>query len=318
MAALFRKILSPVYFDETSPVALEYARHFARQNDGTVYLLHVVPSDELHLLRKVYRPEEGGGADTSWAQKVAREKLQTMAQEHLPGVRCEIITHLSSGPAVGILEVENALGADLVVITTHGRTGIAHLILGSIAEKVVRESQCPVFTSHRGEKLATAEPFQRVLVPVDIAERSVTALTYARAIAEHSKGTVYPLHIVPTEETDLLLRDVYQAREGTRANLVVAEKVTRQKLQELAQTHLSGVRYEPVVHVSGDPARTILEVERDVRADLIVMATHGFTGLFHLMLGSLTEKMMREASCPVLSLRQPPEGPHRPEAAEQR
>jgi len=97
MAELFRKILSPVYFDETSPAALEYARHFARQNDGTVYLLHVVPTDELHLLRKVYRPEEGGGADTGWAEKVAREKLQTMAQEHLGGVRCEIVTRLSGG-----------------------------------------------------------------------------------------------------------------------------------------------------------------------------------------------------------------------------
>ena len=56
MAELFRKILSPVYFDETSPAALEYARHFARQNDGTVYLLHVVPTDELHLLRKLLVP----------------------------------------------------------------------------------------------------------------------------------------------------------------------------------------------------------------------------------------------------------------------
>jgi len=200
-------------------------------------------------------------------------------------------------------------------MATHGRTGIAHLILGSLAEKVVRESRCPVFTTHRGEKLASTEPFQRILVPVDIAERSVVALTYARGIAEHSKGTVYPLHIVPTEETDLLLRDVYQAREGTRANLVVAEKVAGQKLHELAQTHLSGVRSAPIIHVSGDPARTILEVERDVNADLIVMATHGFTGLFHLILGSLTEKMVREAACPVLSLRQPPESPRRPQVA---
>src|SRR5215510_1874286 len=101
MAALFRKILSPVYFDETSPAALEYARHFARWNDGTVYLLHVVPSDELHLLRKVYRPQEGGGADASWAEKVAREQLQTIAQEHLAGVRHEIVTHLSGDPATG-------------------------------------------------------------------------------------------------------------------------------------------------------------------------------------------------------------------------
>jgi len=61
----FRKILCPVYFDETSPVALQYAQHFANQDDGTVYLFHAVPTDELHLLRKVYRPEEHGGAGES-------------------------------------------------------------------------------------------------------------------------------------------------------------------------------------------------------------------------------------------------------------
>jgi len=304
MTEPFRKILSPVYFDETSPVALQYARYFAQQGGGTVYLLHVVPTDELHLLRKVYRPESGGGADAVWAEKVSREKLQEMAYAHLGEVPYEIVTRLSGDPATGILEAEKELGADLVVMATHGRTGIAHLLLGSVAEKVVRESRCPIFTTRRGEELSSVEPLQKILVPVDIAERSMVALTYARRIAEQSKGTVYPLHIVPTEETDLLLRDVYQAREGTGANLVVAEKVARQKLADLAKEHLSGVRYETVLHVSGDPAKTILEVEREVGADLMVLATHGFTGIFHLLLGSLTEKMVREAGCPVLSLRQ--------------
>jgi len=303
MAEPFRKILSPVYFDETSPVALQYARYFARQGGGTVYLLHVVPTDELHLLRKVYRPEEGGGADTAWAQQIAQEKLQELAQAHLAGVQYETVIRLSGDPATGILEAEKEFGVDLVVMATHGRTGIAHLILGSVAEKVVRESRCPILTTRQGEELPSTEPFQKILIPVDIAERSVAVLTYARRIAEQSKGVVYPLHIVPTEETDLLLRDVYEAREGTRANLVTAEKVARQKLDELAKEHLSTVRYETVLHVSGDPAKTILEVEKDVGADLMVMATHGLTGVFHLLLGSLTEKMMREAGCPVLSLR---------------
>jgi nucleotide-binding universal stress UspA family protein len=218
-------------------------------------------------------------------------------------VQYETVIRLSGDPATGILEAEKELDVDLVVMATHGRTGIVHLLLGSVAEKVVRESRRPIFTTRRGEELPSTEPVQKILVPVDIAERSVTALTYARRIAEQSKGAVYPLHIVPTEETDLLLRDVYQAREGTRANLVTAEKVAKQKLDELAKAHLSTVRYETVLHVSGDPAKTILEVEKDVGAELVVMATHGFTGVFHLLLGSLTEKMVREAGCPVLSLR---------------
>ncbi|HXG22892.1 MAG TPA: universal stress protein [Methylomirabilota bacterium] len=309
MTQLFNKILCPVYFDETSPVALEYARHFAQQSDGVIYLLHVVPTDELHLLRKVYEPERGGGADTVWAERVSRDKLQALARAHLTGIRQEIVTRLNSDPATGILEATRELAPDLVVMGTHGRTGISHLLLGSVAEKVVRESRCPVFTTHRGDALADTKPFQHILVPIDIAEQSAEPLRCARRIAEYSQGTVYPLHVVPTDETDLALRDVYEAREGARANLVKAETVARQKLESLARTYLSGVRYQTELHVSGDPAKTILEIERAVGADLLIMATHGFHGVFHLLLGSLTEKMMREANCPVLSLRQSVEPP---------
>lgn len=315
MTQLFRNILCPVYFDETSPAALEYACHFAQQSQGVVHLLHVVPTDEWHLLRKIYRPEGGGdgGADTVRAEKIAREKMEELARTHLSGVTYEIVTPLNSDPVVGILEAEKEQAADLVVMATHGRTGIAHLILGSVAEKVARESRCPVFSTHRTEALAATKPFQRILVPVDISEHSGEALQYARHVAEYSGGTVHPLHVVPTDETDLLLRDVYEAREGTRVNHVTAEKVANQKLRALAQEHLSGVPYETELHVSGDPATTILEVERAVGADLLIMATHGFHGIFHLLLGSLTEKMMRESSCPVLSLRQRTEAPRRPQ-----
>ena len=68
--------------------------------------------------------------------------------------------------------------------------------------------------------------------------------------------------------------------------------------------HFAGMRYHPELQGSGDPAKTILEVAADIQADLIVMTTHGLSGFFHLLLGSITEKMMREAACPVLAFRQ--------------
>ena len=303
MAGGFRKIVCPVYLDETSPRTLSYARHFAQLGDGTIYLLHVVPTDELHLLRRVYQPDKSGGADISTAERVAREQLEAIAQEHLNDTRYDLLTQFNSNPAAGILEAQKETGADLVVMSSHGRTGLAHLILGSVAERVVRESVCPVLTVRQGDEEATPSAFQHILVPVDIADRSATALICARQIAAQHGGTVYPLHVVPTEDI-YLQRDVYRLQEGEGTNLVRAEKVAKERLAEVSQTYLEGVRYEPVVHVSSDPARTFLEMEKEVGADLLVMATHGFTGLFHLLLGSLTEKMMREAGCPVLALHQ--------------
>jgi nucleotide-binding universal stress UspA family protein len=305
MASSFRQILCPVYFDETSPIALEYARHVAQKTGGTIQLLHVVPTDEIHLLRKVYHPESGGGASIVWAEKVAQDMLMKLAEEHLSDTPHEIVTRTSSDPVTGILAAEKELRSDLVVMATHGRTGLTHFILGSVAEKVVRESSTPVLTTRSDEKLGDVRPFQKILVPIDIAESSNIALIYARQLAEQFHGTVYPLHIVPSDETLLRLRDVYHAREGEHgANLVLAEKTARQRLQELAQEHLSGVPYETVLHVSGDPGKIIIETGRDIGADLMVMATHGVTGILHFLLRSLTEKMVREADCPVLSLHQ--------------
>jgi nucleotide-binding universal stress UspA family protein len=307
MARPFQKILCPVYFDETSPIALEYAQHFAHQNDGTVYLLHAVPTDELHLLRKIYHSAEHGGADVVQAEKSAREQLASLAQRHLRGARYEVVTVQNSDSARAILDAEEKTAADLVVMATHGRTGIAHLILGSVAERVVRESKRPVLTTRRGEALSGAKPFQKILVPVDISDQTNAPLICARRIAEQSGGMLYPLHIVPTDETELLLHDVYEAREDKtshKVNAVVAEKVAHRKLADLAKQHLAGMHYKPLLHVSGDPSKAILDVAADVSADLIVMTTHGVSGFFHLLLGSITEKMMREAHCPVLAFRQ--------------
>lgn len=301
MADAFRRILCPIYLDESSPRVLAHARHFARFGDGTVHLLHVVPTDELHLLSKIYRPDESGGANISNAAEIARQELSAAA-EHLAETRFEVMTAFDSNPAAGILEAAKEMHADLVVMASHGRTGLAHLIVGSVAEKVVRESACPVLTIRQGAD-SEVSAFRKILVPVDIAERSAPALSVARQIAERTGGTVYPLHVVPTEDV-YLQRDVYHAKDGEGTNLVQAEKVAKARLDEVARTHLGGVACEPVVHVSNDPARTFLEMEKDVGADLLVMATHGFTGLFHLLLGSLTEKMMREAGCPVLAIHQ--------------
>ena len=146
MSQLFIRILSPVDFHENSLAALEYAAQFARQYDATVYLLHVIPTDELHLHREVYRPEEGGGADVRWAEKVSKEKLQEIARERLSGgIRHEILTRVGD-TAKSILAVAEEVGAELIVMATHGRSGLSHFFLGSVAEQVVREASCPVLT----------------------------------------------------------------------------------------------------------------------------------------------------------------------------
>lgn len=316
MAELFRKILSRVDFNEPSLAILPYVRRLAQQNNATVYLLHFVSTQELDPSQKMYNPAEyrrgvgeeyrpgvrtGGGME--WThEKIAKENLAKIAQEQLPGVRCEIVARMSDDQAADILKMEKELGADLVAMATEGRTGMAHLLRGSVTEKVVRQSSCPVLSVHKGQELSTAQPLRKILVSVEADDKALDVLTYAGHLARHNDSTVYLLHTVPTEKIDLKMSDVYLPTDGSEPSLVYAEKAAKGHLEAIAQERLSGVRYEPVVHVSGNPGKTLLEVEKDLGANLLVMATHGFTGVFHMLMGSLTERMVRESSCPVLSL----------------
>ncbi len=130
MKALFRKILCPVDFDRVALPALELARKLALQNDASVYLLYVIP----------------GAKSSPDLEQVARDNLRGIARKWLEGkARYQIV--LNSGePAAGVVKTAQALGADVVVMATHGRTGADRARLGSVAERVVRLSTCPVVT----------------------------------------------------------------------------------------------------------------------------------------------------------------------------
>jgi nucleotide-binding universal stress UspA family protein len=136
--------LSPIDFDENSMAALDAAVQVARQNDGTVLLLHVVPLIIPPTGMPVYVDLYKGQEDT------AREKIREIAQKRLQGVKYEAVTRVGD-PAGTILKAARKLGADVIVMSTHGRRGFSRFFLGSVAEVVVREAPCPVLTVRHGE-----------------------------------------------------------------------------------------------------------------------------------------------------------------------
>ena len=143
-----------------------------------------------------------------------------------------------------------------------------------------------------------SEPFRKILCAVDFGPSTKMTIEMARQIAESNKGTVILLHVVP------------MAVEATGQPLMVeplqgAEDDARHRLNYLAAETLTHA-YEILV-VTGEPATTISEVAHEQNADLIVMATHGRTGLKHFFLGSVAERVVREAPVPVMTVRAPAE-----------
>ncbi len=139
MPFLYQRILCPIDFDDNSLVALDAAAELARQGNGTIYLFHVV---QMIMLG----PETGGYIAAYDAQsEEARKKLEAIARDRLASIKHE--TMLAVGePASAILAAIAKISPDLVVMATHGRKGLVHLVLGSVAERVVRESPKPVLT----------------------------------------------------------------------------------------------------------------------------------------------------------------------------
>lgn len=144
MSFPFKRILSPIDFDENSLAALELAAQIARQNEGTVIVFHVVPLIAAAAAMPVYVDAYRGQEET------AKEKLQQIAAKRLRGLKHELLTHLGE-PASAIVRTARRTSADVIVMATHGRRGFSRVMLGSIAEMVLRESPCPVLCVRHGE-----------------------------------------------------------------------------------------------------------------------------------------------------------------------
>jgi universal stress protein A len=138
MLTNFKRVLCPVQFDQNSLAALGVAKDIATANNGKLIVLSVV-SPHVDPTRM------GGAAMAAHDEKLAEQELARIKRDTLGGVEHETVL-LIGNPAEEIIKAEHDYGADLVVMATHGRTGVAHLVLGSVAERVVRESVCPVLT----------------------------------------------------------------------------------------------------------------------------------------------------------------------------
>ena len=152
MPFAFKKILCPVDFDDNSIAALDAAANIARESGATLEVLHVIPiviqpgGMPIHV--DIYSVEE----------ETAKTELLELAKLHLQGVKYELRTTVAQ-PSAAILHAQRQLGADAIVMGTHGRHGFAHFFLGSVAERVVREANCPVLTIRKNHAAAIASGY---------------------------------------------------------------------------------------------------------------------------------------------------------------
>ena len=140
------KILYPTDFSELSTYALRYALSFAHAYQAKLHCLHVV--DEAYQYWTAMGPNSVPvGPATEDILQSARKEMDSFAAEHFKDIEVEVITDVVLGrPFMEIIQYARKQCIDLIVLATHGRTGLSHVLLGSVAERVVSKSPCPVLT----------------------------------------------------------------------------------------------------------------------------------------------------------------------------
>jgi len=290
-------ILFPTDFSSVAEGAFAHAAHLALQYDATIHVFNVVaPTDdeENPMDFLPVEPVEGEAVDSATAQRV---EVKTATQER--GTVSVVYAQTdSASPAKAIVDHATEHDVDLVVMGTHGRKGVDRLLSGSVAEDVVRQAPCPVFTVPASEDDPVPPTIDRVLAPVDLSEQSRLVVDHAAGLSEAYTAPLDLLHVV--EEA------AYPTVYGIDP-LTPSLPGVRDRAREALETLAARVeqRPEPVnMHVrAGYAARDIVEFAEEHAADLIVMATHGRSGLERFLIGSVAEKVVRRSPCPVFTLK---------------
>jgi nucleotide-binding universal stress UspA family protein len=226
-------------------------------------------------------------------------------------------------PVEEILDHALASGADLIAMSTHGRSGVRRVMLGSVAEAIVRRAGIPILLLRvtrdalTGVAAADSPPAPRafepqppvtirhILCPVDMAPTTPFVLESAGVVAARFGAALTVLHIVydPLDAASAYpagFQATHPPLERLREEML---RCAERELALLMHKTLEAVPYARMVVTAGAAYREIIRFTRTHDVDLIVMGTRGRTGLGRLLVGSTAEQVVRTAPCPVLSLR---------------
>lgn len=294
-----KKILFPTDYSPCAEHALDHAVHMAHAFNAELHILHVKAEARYYphsfTLDMRTLPEDVEEQLHLPVSESVSDHIRIPKSEHIPIVDIEMENE--DVPAAIIAYAEESK-IDVIVMGTHGWKGWDRLILGSVAEKVVQLAPCAVFTVRDRVNKRPLEERHRILVPIDFSEYADVTLRYARELACAYHATVDVLHVI--EEAALPV--VY----GIEPVSVAVPEIQDRAFAALARRAevAFGDRVPFEVHTSlGYPSHEITEFAREHDNDLIVMATHGLTGLKHFFLGSVAEKVVRTAPCPVFSVK---------------
>lgn len=296
-----QRILVPTDFSSNAEYAIRYAFAFAKKTGATIDFVHVLEPLCDRVVYDIALEENNVANVNRIAREVSLERLKKLAHRaEALGIISD--THLESGAAVDVITaLAKELGSTVVVLASHGHSGFDALVFGSTSEKLIRLSPSPVLVIKHPEYEFVQQDsldihLTKVLCPIDFSDFSKRVLPLAVTICREYNATLVLAHVVePHVEMSPFLSELSMSHVEPQESTVHThiEQVAKQ-IQDCA---VDEVILEGSVH------RELVNLIDAHGIGLVIMATHGRGGIAHAVFGSTTEKMIRSAPCPVLTLR---------------
>lgn len=282
MTSAFRSILVPVDGSASSDAALRLALRLAAP-DGEVLIAHVI--NRATVVAECIAPYGMGDSGTALEALEADERdifARACAQADTAGVRRSIVP--LDGPTVPCIAfLARERKVDAIALGTHGRHGLARMVLGNTAAGVLHRTELPTLVVHEESAAAAGRPFGQILVALDASPAAASAARTAVALAARTGGRIFVAHVAENGE------DAGPAMAAARAAASAA-----------------GVGSDGAV-LSGDPVEALLGCAQTCHADLIALGAHRRSGLFDM--GSVAEAIVRTSPVPVLVMPAPTTAP---------
>jgi len=304
---MYRKMLVPLEASELAVVAFPYAKEIAARLDLDVILLHVHSPEERSASSQLQADIEHRAEILKRQLDEVRKRIRVDSEAKLVQVRGEVA---AGSPAEVILRFADENDIDVIVMATHARSGVKRLVVGSVAEKVLRKSSVPIWLVRPGapeEAIYDQWPGKMLLVPLDGSELAEAVLPHVEVLAKQ-RGTE-PVEVVLTRICTLPTAPVY-GDFTTSAGLmhydyIEAELARRKQMAGKYLAEIEGslksagllVRSEVL---DGRPAEQIINYANAHPCNVIVMSTHARSGPRRLALGSVAAEVLRGASTPMV------------------
>lgn len=302
-----RRILAPIDFTPSSRRALDYALATAKAEGAELTILHVCPMPLYVSPSLAVHVAEGTTNVT--LEQLTREQGEAQLAAVMQAAEVDEDTTARAEIAIGdpLTVILDRLEAfDLAIIGTHGRRGVEHFFMGSVAEKIVRASAKPVITVHGRFEGPAQFPPKKILVPIDFSDGARAALMAANRMSIRHDAEVELLNVVEHPE-GLHDADAVFVSLGGRDPTPLGAWARKKVADELHLFVTGDFEGElPNLHVEdGKASEAITRYAKEKGFDLIAMGTHGRTGFARFGVGSVAERVLRTSETPVMTVRRP-------------